>query len=174
MIGYGGGGSGGGSQQAGQSRAGVSGGRQGSYDDYGYVKVDYGGGIAGAQTLPDRREPSRQPTFAGNGGGSGGGGYPNPSSYGHPNGQAAYQTHTHPEQQYGQQEVAPPYGGYGAQQAPYPQQQGGASSLMDSVTTPQVPPPANNPWQTHYTADGRTYYHNTATGITQWEPPQAY
>ena len=26
-------------------------------------------------------------------------------------------------------------------------------------------------WQVHYTAEGRAYYHNAATGITQWEAP---
>lgn len=37
-------------------------------------------------------------------------------------------------------------------------------------------PPAMAPseWQVHYTADGRAYYHNAATGVTQWEPPAGF
>ncbi len=26
-------------------------------------------------------------------------------------------------------------------------------------------------WQVHHTAEGRPYYYNLSTGVTQWEPP---
>lgn len=49
------------------------------------------------------------------------------------------------------------------------------TTLLDTVTSvsadaPHVPPSL---WQTHHTQDGRPYYYNTVTGITQWEPPEA-
>lgn len=28
-----------------------------------------------------------------------------------------------------------------------------------------------NSWQVHYTAEGRPYYHDPSTGVTQWEVP---
>lgn len=37
---------------------------------------------------------------------------------------------------------------------------------------PSAPPPAHlTPWRTYYTAAGLPYYHNSATGVTQWECP---
>ena len=74
------------------------------------------------------------------------------------------------------------------QAAPVPQQQapdysygaaagnGGyaaaAPTLFDAVTAPQAPPPASaSPWQVHYTAEGRPYYYNTVSGLTQWDTP---
>ena len=47
-----------------------------------------------------------------------------------------------------------------------------APTLFDAVTAPQAPAPASaSPWQVHYTAEGRPYYYNTASGLTQWDSP---
>lgn len=32
--------------------------------------------------------------------------------------------------------------------------------------------PPTSAWQSHSTEDGRTYYHNTSTGQTQWTKPE--
>lgn len=50
---------------------------------------------------------------------------------------------------------------------------------MQQLTQPPAHEPAygggaavgGDAWQVHYTAEGRAYYHNAATGITQWEAP---
>ncbi|GLC56985.1 hypothetical protein PLESTB_001170500 [Pleodorina starrii] len=96
--------------------------------------------------------------------------------------------------------AAQPYGqpyGY-AQQAP-PPQQAPAVSLIDQVPSQQPAYPtyfqqpavqvqqpqvmaapqqvatsAPGGWQVHYTAEGRPYYYNGATGVTQWEAPAGY
>ncbi|GAB4814907.1 hypothetical protein N2152v2_001953 [Parachlorella kessleri] len=204
VIGYGSGGGGGGdaggSAAAAPSRPSGSRPQGGAYDDYGYIKVDYGS-IAGAQSLPDRRDSSTSSGY-GAGAAANGGGY---SSYGQPSagpqsGPAGYPTSAYqpPQSAYHAQPLpsepahAHAYGGGGyAQQVQqgFPQYQhqaqqqqqpmgpaggygGGGSTLLDSVTAPPAPQPSSgSPWQTHYTADGRAYYHNTATGITQWDPP---
>lgn len=36
----------------------------------------------------------------------------------------------------------------------------------------QIPLPGVAIWQEHRTADGRTYYYNTATKVTQWTKPE--
>lgn len=45
---------------------------------------------------------------------------------------------------------------------------------MQQLTQPPAqaePAYGGDAWQVHYTAEGRAYYHNAATGITQWEAP---
>lgn len=32
-------------------------------------------------------------------------------------------------------------------------------------------PAAGSVWQVHHTAEGRAYYYNSSTGVTQWEVP---
>lgn len=39
-------------------------------------------------------------------------------------------------------------------------------------TNGQFPQPGAAIWQEHRTADGRTYYYNTATKVTQWTKPE--
>lgn len=55
------------------------------------------------------------------------------------------------------------------------QQYGGGphATLLDVVTAPHAaaPPIPGNQWQVHFTADGRSYYYNPATQVTQWEAP---
>lgn len=36
----------------------------------------------------------------------------------------------------------------------------------------QTPLPGAAVWQEHRTADGRTYYYNSATKVTQWTKPE--
>ena len=109
-------------------------------------------------------------------GGGGGGGYPSavqsvPQQYQQP-----------PTMDHHQQHYQPPHLGgndYGASvQAQHAQQQQQPSgpNLMDAVTTPAGPPQStqsSSPWQVHYTPDGRPYYYNLQTQITQWEAPAA-
>lgn len=35
-----------------------------------------------------------------------------------------------------------------------------------------MPPPARNTWRATTTADGRTYYYNSETNVTQWTKPE--
>jgi WW domain len=35
----------------------------------------------------------------------------------------------------------------------------------------QVPAPVQSAWQMHHAPDGRPYWANTQSGVTQWEPP---
>ncbi|PSC70595.1 pleckstrin homology domain-containing 1-like [Micractinium conductrix] len=166
VVGYdaapgGGGGGGAGRTSSAPARAGGS-------SDYGYVTVDYGS-IAGASAVPDSA-PS------GGYGGAPTGGYGGAATGGYGGGYAQ-------QQQQQQQQPAAGYGGggYGQQQAApaaapdYGQQAGGYGSgnLMDAVTAPQAAQQAqsSSPWQVHYTADGKPYFYNPQTGVTQWNAP---
>ena len=163
-----------------------------------YINVDYTStsGVAGAHEAPTEQQmPYEQATVSYQSSGPHQGDtyyagleYPNASS-----GTSFNQI------QYGRQIEAPYAGqisGYGdmKEQHPYtqapefnqsasqysgssgiPQQpMDGQATLLDSVTVPNSSSPAPSPiWQTHHTQDGRPYYYNTVTGITQWEPPEA-
>ena len=37
-----------------------------------------------------------------------------------------------------------------------------------------APAASGAPWQVHYTAEGRPYYYNNASGVTQWEAPAGF
>lgn len=45
---------------------------------------------------------------------------------------------------------------------------------MNGVAPPfgQPPPQAAPPWQEHRTPDGRNYYYNSITKVTQWTKPE--
>src|SRR5690349_6966825 len=55
---------------------------------------------------------------------------------------------------------APPYGYGGAPAAP-----------MYAAARPPYPPPQPSPWIEYFTQDGRPYYYNSITQVTQWERP---
>lgn len=42
---------------------------------------------------------------------------------------------------------------------------------MNGINIP-IPQPGAAVWQEHRTADGRTYYYNSATKVTQWTKPE--
>jgi hypothetical protein len=176
----------GGGQGSGPSagrHAGSSGGRPGGYGgggggsgggglDYGYVTVDYGS-IAGANPVSDTAPAAGY-------GGTAAAGYGSGSAGAYPAAGDAYGGYGQAPQAALQQAGAPPqsYGYPPAQQqaAEYGQQQqaGYASgNLMDVVTAPQAAQQAQSgsPWQVHYTAEGRPYFYNTQTGVTQWNAP---
>ncbi|EFJ42554.1 hypothetical protein VOLCADRAFT_119370 [Volvox carteri f. nagariensis] len=130
-------------------------------------------GIAGAQALTSDLDLNY---------GGGGGGVSSQSSYGQQQQRHSYAPVSMPVQQ-----QAPPNGAsaYGAQQYGYSQQQQAAVSLIDQVPPqqpayptyfqqPAMPAQQQQPQQVHYTAEGRPYYYNGATGVTQWEPPAGY
>jgi len=120
-----------------------------------------------------------------------------PAEYGQQQQQQPDYSYQQPAQQpaeYGhqqQQQPAPPHGdyhGYQQQQAPpesQPQPDYGqpayAQSYQPQPAAEQAPPyeqPAAPPsyvssamWQALYTPEGQQYWHNTTTGLTQWETP---
>jgi len=54
----------------------------------------------------------------------------------------------------------------------YANQQGAMMPYGAQPPPPTGPPPAHlTPWRTYYTAAGLPYYHNSQTGVTQWECP---
>lgn len=58
--------------------------------------------------------------------------------------------------------------------APYqPVQQQPQPATAAAAPPAAAPPPLPEPWQVHYTSDGRAYFYNSSTNATQWEPPQA-
>lgn len=154
----------GGASSSGAGRLGGYGGSGGG--DYGYVTVDYGS-IAGANPVPSTAPTAGYTDTPAAGYGSGPpGAYPGPGdaygSYGEvPH--AAPQGYSFPP---AAQQQAPEYGQQ--QQAGY-----GGGNLMDAVTAPQAAQQAQSgsPWQVHYTAEGRPYFYNTQTGVTQWNAP---
>ncbi|KAL4423786.1 hypothetical protein ABPG75_001087 [Micractinium tetrahymenae] len=154
-----GGGGGSGARGGASARSGYGGGYSGGGggggsggSDYSYVTVDYGS-IAGATAVPDSA-----PAPASYGGGYGAGygqqqqQQPPAAAYGY----AQQQHQQQPGPEYGQQA-----GGYGG------------ANLMDAVTAPQAAQQAQSgsPWQVHYTAEGRPYFFNPQTGVTQWNAP---
>ncbi|KAL6785301.1 hypothetical protein ACKKBG_A03270 [Auxenochlorella protothecoides x Auxenochlorella symbiontica] len=167
--------------------AGLSGGSSRSEPEPQYINVDYGAGIAGASQLPSSgARYGAQPYGAGPSGGYGGHqAYTTSQGYGEGPGQhCAPARHGAPPQydpaQHGGvlQHAGPQQ--YEAQQQRYePQQQVRydvqQTTLFDAATAPQAAPnPApSGPWQTHHTAEGRPYFYNVVTGITQWETPVA-
>lgn len=50
---------------------------------------------------------------------------------------------------------------------------GGVQEAAAAVPVPAAPPApaAGSVWQVHHTQEGRTYYYNSSTGVTQWEVP---
>ncbi|GIL73762.1 hypothetical protein Vretimale_5370 [Volvox reticuliferus] len=147
--------------------------------------------IAGAQVLTNDLDL--------NYGGGGGGGPVTQASYGQQQQQQQVARHITALMQTQQPNAA-----YGAAQAfsqPYgypPQQQAAVVSLIDQVPQqqptyptyfqqPAMPVSVQQPqqvptqqatelghWQIHYTAEGRPYYFNGVTGITQWEVPSTF
>lgn len=135
----------------------------------GYVTVDYSTQIAGAQPGPPSYSNTgnsggggmfqEQHYFSGGGGGGRGGGGQYDNQY-----------------YYQQQQQQQPYGGGGGDVAPT----GGGMTLMDTVTSAGAQQQhadgggsssSSMMWQVHYTNDGRSYYYNSMTGVTQWETP---
>ncbi|KAI7842789.1 hypothetical protein COHA_003535 [Chlorella ohadii] len=164
----------GGASGSGGGRPGGYGGGGGGGSDYGYVTVDYGS-IAGANAVPDTAPA------AGYGSGAPAAGYGSGQSGAYAAPADAYGGYGQAPQA-GLQQAAPQqaYGGYppaGQQQASeYGQQQQAGyagGNLMDAVTAPQAVQQAQSgsPWQVHYTAEGRPYFYNTQTGVTQWNAP---
>jgi len=52
------------------------------------------------------------------------------------------------------------------------QGKGGASAYGSQPPPPSAQPPAHyTQWRTYYTATGLPYFHNSSTGVTQWECP---
>lgn len=43
---------------------------------------------------------------------------------------------------------------------------------MNGMSAPYAPPPSGGAWQEHRTPDGRIYYYNTLTKVTQWTKPE--
>lgn len=153
------GGAGGGARGGASGRSGYGGGHSGGGSggsDYSYVTVDYGS-IAGATAVPDTA-----PAAASYGGGYGSG-YGQQQQQQQPPSAAAY---GYAPQQEPQQQPGP---GYGQQ----PGDGYGGANLMDAVTAPQAAQQgqSGNPWQVHYTAEGRPYFFNPHTGVTQWNAP---
>lgn len=68
--------------------------------------------------------------------------------------------------------------GYNGAGSDYLSYGGGAASISGSpyaTAPPSAPAPphsAPSQWQTYYTNEGIPYYVNSATGVTQWEPPR--
>lgn len=59
-----------------------------------------------------------------------------------------------------------------ANQQGYGNQQGAIMPYGAQPPPPTGPPPAHlTPWRTYFTAAGLPYYHNSTTGVTQWECP---
>lgn len=40
-----------------------------------------------------------------------------------------------------------------------------------AAAAPPAPAAGGSVWQVHHTAEGRAYYYNSSTGVTQWEAP---
>ena len=66
---------------------------------------------------------------------------------------------------------AAPYASY--QQEPQPSAAAAPAPPPVAPTAAPLPPSLPEPWQVHYTSDGRAYFYNSSTNATQWEPPQA-
>lgn len=134
----------------------------------GYVTIDYSTQIAGAQPGP--------PSYSNTGGGGGGGGmYQEQHYYSGGGGGGGQYDNQHYFQQQQQQVMQQPYGG-GGDVAPT----GGGMTLMDTVTSAAGALQQQHHsdgggssmmWQVHYTNDGRSYFYNSMTGVTQWEAP---
>ncbi|KAG2486518.1 hypothetical protein HYH03_014820 [Edaphochlamys debaryana] len=157
-------------------------------DNYAPIQGQGSAGIAGAQALASDLDlnyggapvPSASPYGA----------QPQPQRPGYGSPAPAVQQ----PQPYGAPAPQPGYGqqayGYAPQQQPVAVQQAPAVSLIDQVphqqpaypTYFQQPPAQQAPqqqapaggWQVHYTGEGRPYYFNPATGVTQWEPPAGF
>lgn len=43
---------------------------------------------------------------------------------------------------------------------------------MNGIGAPFAPPPPGSAWQEHRTPDGRSYYYNSLTKVTQWTKPE--
>ena len=157
-----------------------------------YVTVDYGSGGGGASPMGGFQIAPSEQNLGGGGGGMYGAVYAPPPNL------PSVPQQQHQINAYGRGEV---YGGAGVgqpppnsytnnnTQIPYQQQQqqqpqqhqqqaGPAmnATLMDAVTTPapqaqQQQQQQGSPWQVHYTSEGRPYYYNVQTQITQWEAP---
>jgi len=48
-----------------------------------------------------------------------------------------------------------------------------AAASPAGVAAAPPAPAAGSVWQVHHTAEGRAYYYNSSTGVTQWEAPPA-
>ncbi|MEW5315691.1 MAG: hypothetical protein WDW38_007101 [Sanguina aurantia] len=141
--------------------------------------------------IEDRNGPPPGAGGYGGGGGGpyggGGGGGHQATPYGAPYGAPPYQPPSYaapygapaPYGAYGAPAYAAPayqqpppayaqYGGaYGAPQDPYAGGYGGAGGYG----APPAPAPAPSPWQAQLDEQGRTYYYNSQTGVSQWEKP---
>jgi far upstream element-binding protein len=133
-------------------------------DPFGTMGGPPGGGYGG------------QPGYGGGGGGGygggapgyGGGGYPPQGGYGgYPGAQGGYGGGYPPQ--------AAIYGGYGGYPAdPYAAaQQFGAGGGAGSAAAAAAPAPGGGggAWQEFKDDQGRAYYYNATTGVTQWEKP---
>mmetsp|Transcript_40660 Transcript_40660/g.68079 ORF Transcript_40660/g.68079 Transcript_40660/m.68079 type:complete len:445 (-) Transcript_40660:543-1877(-) len=115
----------------------------------------------------------------GDGGFGGGGGYPQQGGYGAPAG------YGYPQQGYGAPGgyMPQPQAGYGG----YPQQgyggyaapqQGGAQQAygqnMGYQQSYAQPAADTSAWQGLQDGEGRTYYYNSQTGVSQWEKPEGF
>lgn len=148
------------------------------------------GGGYGGYGAGRGRGPMPQPSGYGGGyGAPGGGGYGGPAAggyggYGPPGG-------------YGGAPAPGGYGGYGGYQPPYGGGYGGAPSAQGGYGADPysqggygggysqggygggygghqggaAAPPQPSPWQEVHDAEGRAYYYNSQTGVSQWEKP---
>lgn len=124
-----------------------------------YVTVDYGSSsIAGANPVPHAREH----------GAAYGNSYPGVLDAGG-RGHAAYIQQQTAYPTFQQQQLPATLPVYGQQ----PASGYGSGTLMDSITSPQIPQQtqSGSAWKVHYTAEGRPYFYNSTSGVTQWNAP---
>lgn len=140
------------------------------------LDLNYGGAMGGASSAPSsshHHQPSsylapapqytnqQQPV-------NGGGYYGAPQQQHHqpsPYGGGAPMASVSLMDQMPQQQPAYPYFHHQPQQ----QQQQPAP-----MAQPAAPAGGGAPWQVHYTAEGRPYYYNAGTGVTQWDAPAGF
>ena len=97
---------------------------------------------------------------------------PGYGAYGAPYGAQPYAQPAYGQPQPGAQGGYGGYGGYGAPQDPYASQaQGGYGAYGGGQGGQSQAAPTTSAWTEMPDNEGRTYYYNTQTGVSQWEKP---